>query len=66
MKKIKCPHCQNDDDGLMEQISEDKSVPLYYCIVCGKLFEVTDDEPDRESKASGEDTSEKIFRPEHD
>ena len=35
-----CPHCQNDDDSLIEILRKDNQTILLRCDVCSKLFMV--------------------------
>lgn len=46
-----CPHCKNDDDNMIDAIR----VGYYFCLVCGKTFEVKRDS-ERKSNTGREDT----------
>jgi transposase-like protein len=52
---LKCPHCQNDRLDMIEHLYAQK----FFCIICSKTFEVTDD-PKREGQGSSKDSQEKV------
>ena len=38
---IKCPHCSNPDESLIEWIKRIEGIKtIYLCIVCGREFEI--------------------------
>lgn len=37
---LKCPHCQNDDEDLIEVVQTRKHYLMCVCEVCAKMFEV--------------------------
>lgn len=50
-QRLICPHCQNDDETLIDFISHGSQAPryapivmLYYCNNCAKTFEIKDED----------------------
>ena len=52
---MRCPHCQNDDDSMVDSIRPG----FYFCLVCAKTFEANDDR-NRTSKKGRKDTEEEV------
>ena len=48
MNPVKCPHCQNSSPSLIELcgmvLGPNRSISKYYCVCCGKTFEILDAE----------------------
>ena len=49
--KLQCPHCQNDDVTMIEQVTS----VLYLCHVCSRVFEA----PRTEKEERNDDTKRK-------
>lgn len=49
MQSVKCPHCQNSRRDMIESVT----IFIYYCGVCSKTFEVTDDTLTEGKESSG-------------
>jgi transposase-like protein len=65
LQMLKCPHCQNSDDRLLEFTKFLKGAWLYTCAVCSKNFpvEITD-VSERKSDSDSQDTQKEIRGPE--
>lgn len=41
---MQCPHCQNEDDSMIEFLYQIKDIKTYFCGVCSKFFQIKEKE----------------------
>lgn len=56
MNQLKCPHCQNDDVEMMEEMPHFK----YFCTVCSKVFRYDPQSESQDNSSSNKETFPKL------